>query len=58
MKIELYDRVQLKDGNKAYIVEILDNGTAFIADIDKNEDTYTEEINISEIESIISKKAN
>lgn len=49
MKIEQYDRVLLTDGNKASIVEIFDDGQAFLADIDKDGDTYTEEITIAEI---------
>lgn len=49
MKIEQYDRVLLTDGNKASIVEIFDDGQAFLADIDKDGDTYTEEITIEEI---------
>ncbi|MBQ8163466.1 MAG: hypothetical protein IJZ93_03765 [Clostridia bacterium] len=50
MKIKLYDRVLLKDGNEATIVEVFENNKFFIADIDKNGDTYTEEISIEEIE--------
>lgn len=42
MKIKQYDRVLLADGNKASIVEIFDNGKAFLADIDKNGDTETD----------------
>lgn len=34
MKINLYDRVILKDGRKASIVEILEEGVAYIADVD------------------------
>lgn len=53
MKIEQYNRVLLKDGNEASIVEILEENKFFIADIDKNNDTYTEEICIEEIEKVI-----
>jgi hypothetical protein len=53
MKIKQYDRVLLKDGNKASIVEIFDSGKAFLADVDKNGDTYTEEIKQSEIDKVI-----
>lgn len=53
MKIKQYDRVLLKDGNKAYIVEIFDDGKAFLADIDRNGDTDTDEITIDEIEKVI-----
>lgn len=50
MKIKQYDRVLLTDGSKASIVEIFDDGRAFLADIDKDGDTYTEEISITDIE--------
>lgn len=53
MKIEQYDRVLLKDGSKASIVEIFDDGRTFLADIDKDGDTYTEEISITEIEKAL-----
>ncbi len=53
MKIKQYDRVLLKDGNEASIVEILKEDEIFIADIDKDGDTYTEELTISEIKSKI-----
>lgn len=49
MMYELYDRVLLKDGHEASIVEVFDDGW-FIADIDKNGETYTEETSIGEIE--------
>ena len=50
MKFKLYDRVLLKDGNEATIVEIFEENKFFLADIDKNGDTYTEEISIEDIE--------
>ena len=53
MKIKQYDRVLLKDGNKAYIVEIFDDGKAFLADIDRNGDTDTDEITVDEIEKVL-----
>lgn len=53
MKIKQYDRVLLKDGNKASVVEIFDDGKAFLVDVDKNGDTYTEEIKDSEIKKVI-----
>lgn len=52
--IEQYDRVLLKDGHEASIVEIFEDGKFFLADIDKEGDTYTEEIWIDEIEKNIS----
>lgn len=53
MKIKQYDRVLLKDSNEASIVEILEEDKFFIADIDKDGDTYTEELTIDKIEKII-----
>jgi hypothetical protein len=53
MKIEQYDRVLLKDGNRASIVEIFDEGRTFLADIDKDGDTYTEEIKIDDIKKVL-----
>ena len=53
MNIKLYDRVRLKDGHVASVVEIFDSGKSFIADIDKNGDTFTEEITANEIECVI-----
>lgn len=52
MKVKQYDRVLLKDGHEASIVEVFDDGKAFLADIDKD-DTYTEEIQYNEIEKIL-----
>ena len=34
MKISQYDRVMLKDGRTATIVEVLEEDTAYIADVD------------------------
>lgn len=53
MKIEQYDRVKLKNGHEASVVEIFDDGKAFIVDIDKDGDTFTEEIELSEIEKVM-----
>ena len=53
MKVKLYDRVVLKDGCEASIVEIFEDGKAFIADIDRNGDTDTEEITIEDIKNIL-----
>ena len=54
MKIHLYDRVLLKDGTYASIVEIFEEDKVFLADIDRNGDTDTEDIKIEDIEKIIS----
>lgn len=53
MKIKQYDRVLLKDGNEASIVEIFEEDVAFLADIDKDGDTYTEDVTITEIQKVI-----
>ncbi len=53
MKIKQYDRVLLKDGNKAYIVEIFEDGKLFLADVDKDGDTYTEDVKFEEIEKVV-----
>lgn len=53
MKISQYDRVLLKDGTKASIVEIFEEGKLFLADIDKDGDTYTEKLRIEEIQKVL-----
>lgn len=53
MKIKLYDRVLLKGGNEASIVEILEKGKTFIADIDRNSDIDTDEISIEDIDKVL-----
>lgn len=53
MIIKQYDRVLLKDGNEASIVEIFEKDSFFLADIDKKGDTYTEDLRIEEIEKIL-----
>ena len=53
MEINLYDKVLLKDGNIAYIVEVFEGGKAFIADIDKDDDISNEEIVLEDIEKVI-----
>ena len=52
MNITIYSRVLLTDGNEASIVEDFGDGY-FIADIDKNGDTYTEEISLTDIQKIL-----
>ena len=42
MKIQQYDKVILKDGDYAYIVEIFEDGKAFLADIDRKDGTETD----------------
>ena len=53
MLVKQYDRVLLKDGNRASIVEIFEEGKLFLADIDKDDDTYTEEITIEDIYELL-----
>lgn len=53
MKVKQYDRVLLKNGCEASIVEILVENKVFIADIDRNGDTDTEEVKAEEIEKIL-----
>lgn len=53
MKIRQYDRVLLKDGNEASIVEIFEEDRLFLADIDKDGDTYTEDLKIEDIQKIL-----
>ena len=53
MKIQMFDKVLLKSGNTAYIVEIFDGGQSFIADIDIDEDTITDYIKLDDIEEVI-----
>ena len=53
MKVKLYDRVLLTDGNPSSIVEIFEEGKFFLADIDKDGDTYTEDISAEDILRIL-----
>lgn len=52
MKIKQYDKVLLKDGDFAYIVEVFDDGAAFIADIDRKTGTETDWIRPEDIKEI------
>lgn len=53
MKIEQYDRVLLKSGHEASIVEIFEEDKVFLADIDRKGDTDTDEVKIEEIEKVL-----
>ena len=53
MKIRQYDGVLLKNGNQASIVEIFEEDKFFLADIDRDGDTYTEELSIEEIKKVL-----
>ena len=50
MEIHLYDRVLLKNGLEASIVEILGDGACFIADIDTPHGTETDDVYPEDIE--------
>lgn len=58
--LKQYDRVQLKNGLYASIVEIFEKEKpvmvkekAFLADIDKDGDTYTEDITVDDIQRVL-----
>ena len=53
MEIKMYDRVLLKTGEEASIVEIYGKGEAFEADIDKDGKTYTDTIFLKDILKVI-----
>jgi len=53
MKIEQYDKVLLKDGDYAYIVEIFGDGALFIGDIDRADGTETDWIKPEDIKEVI-----
>jgi len=53
MEIKQYDRVLLKDGNEAIIVEIFVSNKAFLADIEKDDDIYTEDVTIDQILKVL-----
>ena len=52
-KIKLYDRVLLKDGNRASIVEIYEPDKYFIADIDTKDGIVTEDLRVERIEKVL-----
>lgn len=52
--IKQYDKIKLKSGKYAIIVEILEQGKAYIADIELSDGEYeTETIEHSDIEALI-----
>lgn len=53
MKIQQYDKVILKDGDYAYIVEIFEDGKAFLADIDRKGGTETDWLKPEDIEKVV-----
>lgn len=48
-----YDKVRLKSGEIAYIVEIFGDGECFLADIDRVDGTETDWVTPDEIERVI-----
>lgn len=53
MEIRMYDRVLLKNGLEASIVEILGDGACFIADIDTEHGTETDSVYPEDIEKVL-----
>ena len=53
MKIKQYDKVLLKDGDYAYIVEIFGDGKLFLGDIDRKDGTETDWIKPDDIKKIV-----
>jgi hypothetical protein len=53
MNIKQYDKVLLKDGATAYIVEILGDGKAFIADINRKDGAETDWVKPQDIEGVL-----
>ena len=53
MKIKQYDKVLLKDGDFAYIVEIFGDGKIFLGDIDRKDGTETDWIKPEDIKETV-----
>lgn len=51
--IRLYDKVLLKSGEVAFIVEIYEQGVAYEADIERDGTTVTDTIKQEDIQGII-----
>lgn len=51
--IQLYDKVLLKSGEVAFIVEIYEQGVAYEADIERDGATVTDTIKQEDIQGII-----
>ncbi len=55
MEIKMFDKVLLKTGETAYVVEIYEQGVAYEADIDKADGSVeTDTIKHSDIEKVLS----
>ncbi len=53
MKISLYDKIKLRDGRNAVIVDIYEQDVAYEADIKTDDDYITDTIKHSDILEII-----
>ena len=54
MEIEMFDKVLLKTGETAYIIEIYEQGVAYEADIDRADGTIeTDTIQCTDIEKVL-----
>ena len=53
MKIEEFDRVRLRSGWTAYVVEILGGGAAYLVDVDYEEGVETEFVYPEDIAEVL-----
>lgn len=54
MKIEQYDKIRLKDGRTASVVEIFEEGVAYLVDVDlPGPEWETIDITFDDIEAVI-----
>lgn len=53
MTVSLYDKVTLKDGRTATIVEVYEQGVAYEADIENDDDYITDTIKHEDIVNIV-----
>lgn len=53
MKIEEFDRVRLRSGWTAYVVEILGDGAAYLVDVDYEEGIETEFVYPEDIAEVL-----
>lgn len=59
MALEMFDKVLLKSGEVAYIVEIFKDGEAYLADIDKHDGwTDTDYVFPDDIEKVLQKSSD
>ena len=57
MKIEQYDKIRLKDGRTASVVEIFEEGEAYLVDVDlPGPEWETIDIKYGDIESVIAQE--